>query len=245
MPQAGQAHDLMRTWPAAELSEILGGATPIVLAPHQDDEVLGCGAMIAAAAAAGFRPRIIFTTDGAGSHPNSRDFAPPVLAQTRKHEAICAAAILGVDLNDIHFLDLADTKAPHEGTEFDAAVARVADLIMDVGPMVIFAPWSADPHCDHLATHLMATALAASSGARHLSYPVWGWTLAPHDEIPEMPVTGWRFPVSPFQQQRQAALAAHRSQVSSLITDDPTGFRLDPATLQKMWSDHEAFMANP
>lgn len=245
MAQAGQAHEMMRAWPAASLSEILGGATPVVLAPHQDDEVLGCGALLAASAAEGFRPRIIFTTDGAGSHPHSRAFAPPLLARTRKHEAICAAAILGVDLNDVHFLDLPDTQAPHDGATFDAAVARLAAILADVGPMVIFAPWSADPHCDHLATHRMAVALAAASGACHLSYPVWGWILAPDDEIADLPGLGWRFPVASFQQQRHAALAAHRSQVSALITDDPTGFRLDGATLRAMWSDHEAFMANP
>ena len=245
MPQAGQAHAIMRAWPEAGLSAILGDATPVVLAPHPDDEVLGCGALIAAAAAHGLRPRIIFTTDGAGSHPASREFAAPRLAETRQHEAICAAAILGVDLNDVHFLALPDTMAPHEGAGFDAAISRLANIIGKIGPVVILAPWSADPHCDHLATHRMATRLAAISGARHVSYPVWGWTLAGDHEIDDMPGAGWRFAVAPFHQQRAAALAAHRSQVSDLITDDPGGFRLDNATLAAMWSDHESYLANP
>jgi hypothetical protein len=60
-----------------------------------------------------------------------------------------------------------------------------------------------------------------------------------------LPTGGWRFPVTPYQAQRQAALAAHRSQVADLITDDPTGFRLTGAALGAMWSDHEAFLANP
>jgi LmbE family N-acetylglucosaminyl deacetylase len=201
--------------------------------------------MIAASAARGLRPRIIFTTDGAGSHANSRAFAAPRLAETRRDEAICAAAILGADLQDVHFLALPDTKAPHEGAAFDDAVARLVAIIADLGPVVIIAPWSADPHCDHLATHRMAMALAAACGARHLSYPVWGWTLAPDHHIEEMPVDGWRFPVSDYKTQREAALAAHRSQVSDLISDDPSGFRLDPATLAKMWSSHETFLTNP
>ena len=235
----------MRAWPAAGLSDILRGATPVVLAPHPDDEVLGCGALIAAAGYHDLRPRIIFTTNGAGSHPHSREFAAPRLAEIRRHEAICAAAILGVDLNDVHFLDLSDTLAPHEGAEFDDAIARLVDVIASIGPVVLLAPWSADPHCDHLATHRMATRLASISGARHISYPGWGWTLSKDHEIDHMPVSGWRFAVAPFQQQRAAALAAHRSQVSDLITDDPDGFRLDTATLAVMWSDHESYLANP
>src|SRR5690606_16204888 len=42
-----------------------------VIAPHPDDESLGCGGLIAALAADGRAVQVVFVTDGAGSHPNS------------------------------------------------------------------------------------------------------------------------------------------------------------------------------
>ncbi len=60
---------------AARLIEapgIAAGAAPIVvLAPHPDDESLGCGALLAAAFA-GKGARVVCLTDGSGSHPGSR-----------------------------------------------------------------------------------------------------------------------------------------------------------------------------
>lgn len=245
MPSAGKAHAAMRAFPAISLHGLLGGATPVVLAPHQDDETIGCGALIAASAACGLRPRIVFMTDGAGSHPGSLAFAAPRLAELREREAICAAAILGVDLNNVYFLRLPDTAAPHDGLAFDTTVAVLAGIVGRTSPAVIFAPWAADPHCDHLATHRMAVAVCALTGQRHLSYPVWGWTLDADHPIEQHPNSGWRLPVAPYAEQRQAALAAHRSQLTDLIDDDPTGFRLNPATLARFWSDHETYLANP
>lgn len=245
MPTAGEAHAAMRAFPAVCLYTLLQGAAPVVLAPHQDDETIGCGAMIAAAAANGLRPRIVFISDGAASHPSSRAFEPPRLAELREREALSAAAILGVDGADMHFLRLPDTAVPHDGPAFDATVAFLADIVRLACPAVIFAPWVADPHCDHLATHRMALALARLTGQRHLSYPVWGWTLDADNLIAEHPVGGWRLPVSPYAERRAAALAAHRSQVTDLIDDDPGGFRLDQATLARFWSSHETYMVNP
>ncbi len=245
MPTAGAAHAAMRGFPLTSLQALLGGAAPVVLAPHADDEAIGCGALIAASAGAGLRPRIVFITDGAGSHPASRSFARPRLAELREREAVCAAAILGVDFNDVSFLRQPDTATPTKGPAFDAAVAALAEIVAKASPAVIFAPWAADPHCDHLATHLMARKVASLTGQRHLSYPVWGWTLDANHSIDTHPDAGWRLPVAPYIEQRQAALAAHRSQTTALIDDDPGGFRLDAATLARLWSDHETFLANP
>lgn len=245
MASAGEAHAAIRAFPATSLHALLGGANPVVLAPHPDDETIGCGALIAASAARGLRPRIVFMTDGAGSHPGSHAFAAPRLAELREREAVCAAAILGVDFNDLYFLRLPDTAAPHDGPAFDTTVALLAGIVGQASPAVIFAPWAADPHRDHLATHRMARAVASLTGQRHLSYPIWGWTVAEDHPIEQHPISGWHLPVAPHAEQRGAALAAHRSQTSDLIRDNPTGFRLDSATLARLWSDHESYLENP
>jgi choline dehydrogenase-like flavoprotein len=43
----------------------------VVLAPHQDDETLGCGGLLSAASEAGLKPRVIYLSDGGASHRNS------------------------------------------------------------------------------------------------------------------------------------------------------------------------------
>ena len=146
--KAGEAHRLMATFPIADLATILGGCDPLVLAPHPDDESLGCGGLLAACARAGGRPAILVLTDGVGSHPQSRAYPPPRLRAVREHEAREAAAALGVHPARIRFLQLPDTKAPTEGPGFTAAVTAIAQYLLDWTCSVLLAPWRHDPHCD-------------------------------------------------------------------------------------------------
>jgi LmbE family N-acetylglucosaminyl deacetylase len=45
----------------------------MVLAPHADDESLGCGGLIAELVAKARPPMIVILRDGTGSHPLSRE----------------------------------------------------------------------------------------------------------------------------------------------------------------------------
>ena len=65
----------------------------VVLAPHPDDETLGCGGLIALKRSLGAPVRVIFMTDGAGSHSG---VDRPALTATRKEEASAACNVLGV-----------------------------------------------------------------------------------------------------------------------------------------------------
>jgi LmbE family N-acetylglucosaminyl deacetylase len=240
---AGAVLEAIRALPRAGLSEILNGATPVVLAPHPDDEVIGCGGLLHAAARAGSRPIIVHVTDGSGSHPRSRAYPREVLIALRQHEACSAAEILGVPPGHVHFMELRDTAAPHDGPEFDRAARSLLPIIAACPKPLIFAPWAFDPHCDHQAVSKMARRTARLLGVRRLSYLVWGWTL-PHDqELGPVAVAGWRFPVD--CDQKACALEAYQSQISNLIDDDPTAFRLDSETLSLMLSDDETFLLTP
>ena len=54
--------------PAASADALLGGRPLLVLAPHPDDESLGCGALLAHGLA-GPGAHVACLTDGAASHP--------------------------------------------------------------------------------------------------------------------------------------------------------------------------------
>jgi LmbE family N-acetylglucosaminyl deacetylase len=240
---AGEILRAIRALPLGALNDIVAGGTPIILAPHPDDEVIGCGALIAASARAGHAPVIVHVTDGSGSHPNSRLFPRAVLTALRQHEACLASEVLGVVSSRVHFMGLRDTAAPQDGPELTAAVETIVETIKDYRKPVIFAPWINDPHCDHQSVSKMATLVSRIIGARHLSYLVWGWTL-PDDQPIEGDIAGWRFPVHGERRRKSRALHAYQSQISDMINDDPAGFRLDSKTLELMLSDDEAFLVN-
>ena len=80
---AGEALAAMRELPVAGLEAILDGRRPLVLAPHADDESLGCGGLLAQAVAAGLQPGVLVLTDGAGSHPGSTRYPPARSSRTR------------------------------------------------------------------------------------------------------------------------------------------------------------------
>lgn len=239
---ASDAIDAMQRFPLAPLAAITGNAPVLILAPHADDESLGCGGLIAAASAAGHPPYVLILTDGTGSHPRSQTYPAARLKVVRQQEARCAVAILGLPADRIGFLDLRDTAAPTEGADFEAAVAAILSVAAVIGATTIAAPWQHDPHCDHLAAHRMAVAVAAQSGVRRLAYPVWGWTLPAGTALDGPLPTGVRLDISAYAAMKQQAIAAHASQYSGLIQDDPTGFQLPPGLLDVFSRPYETYL---
>ena len=242
MISAASALQAMVALPVVPLAAITGGKPVLILAPHPDDEALGCGGLIAAASAAGHPPFVLVLTDGSGSHPNSQSYPPQRLITVREQEARNAVAILGLSGDRIGFLGLRDTAAPMDGEAFEAAVASILATVASVGATTILAPWQHDPHCDHLAAHRMAAAAASRCQIRHLAYPVWGWTLAPETALPGPAPHGMRLGITQYLANKQRAIAAHVSQYGGLIDDDPEGFQLPSNLLEVFSRPYETFL---
>ena len=217
----------------------------LVVAPHPDDESLGCGGALALLARLGLDVRVLVVSDGRGSHPRSKAWPPPRLAALREAETQEALATLGLGRADVRFLRLPDTQVPfpdHAG--FGDAVARCRDEIEAFGPETILLPWRRDPHCDHRASWLIADAAleGADPQPRRIEYPVWIWEHPDSDDAPRPgEVVAWRLDVRGALAQKGAAIAAHRSQTTALIDDDPGGFRLLPSVLRHFARPWELF----
>jgi LmbE family N-acetylglucosaminyl deacetylase len=236
---AAQVHATWRALPVADLDAITGTGPCVVLAPHPDDESLGCGGLIAACCAAGRPPLVAVLTDGTGSHPGSLAYPAERLRDVRMSEVLEAVGHLGLAADRVVFLNQRDTAAPVQGPAFDAVVRRLAGLCE--GATALLAPWRFDPHCDHEAAALIAAAVAALAGIRHVAYPVWGWTLDADDVVGDCR-TGWRLDIAAWLPAKRAAIQAHRSQYGGLITDDPTGFQLPPGLLAVFDAPFETFL---
>lgn len=230
--------------PIAGLDELLPEGGALVLAPHPDDESLGCGGLIAELAARGRPVRVAVMSDGAGSHPNSRRYPAAALRALRREEAREALRRLGGP--EPIFLDWPDGAVPAEGADFARAVAQICDLAD--GLQAIVATSALDPHVDHVSTAAIAGAAAARLGLRRLSYPVWSWRYLYPEILPIGPrdvegaPRGWRLDVRAQFDRKRAAVMAHRSQTTPLIDDDPEGFVLTPAMLEVLLRPFEVFL---
>jgi LmbE family N-acetylglucosaminyl deacetylase len=237
-------HHSWQTLPEGQLDDIIGTGICLILAPHPDDESLGCGGLIAACVAAGRSPLVVILTDGAGSHPNSSTHPPHRLRAVRAQEARAALRLLGLMPDRLVFFNQPDAALPHAGPRFDAIVARLlAHFRAEPDCTAILAPWRHDPHCDHEAASLLAARVAATASIAHIAYPVWGWTIAAETPIQAATTrSGFRLDIRRFLSSKRAAIKAHRSQYGDLITDDPTGFRLPPSLLSIFDSPFETFI---
>ena len=242
MIPAGTVLQAMEALPPGVPDDIAGGRPVLILAPHADDESLGCGGLIAALCRAGNPPYVLILTDGTGSHPGSPTYPPARLQAVRETEAREAVRLLGLPADRIGFAGHRDTAAPTSGPAFDAALQILVGLCARRGITTVLAPWQHDPHCDHEAAHLLATAAARHVGLRHWSYPVWGWTLPPDTLLPGPLPTGVRLDIHPDLALKGRAIAAHASQYGGLITDDPAGFTLPRTLLQVFERPFETFL---
>ncbi|MCA9250709.1 MAG: PIG-L deacetylase family protein [Phycisphaerae bacterium] len=113
--------------------------TVLVIAPHPDDEVLGCGGVIRRFANEGHAVHVAIVTRGwAPLFPDDQ------VAQVRA-EAEAAAEILGV--TQLHFMDLPVTKlALLPEHELNGAMGGLIDQTQ---PNWVFLPYRGDLHEDH------------------------------------------------------------------------------------------------
>lgn len=111
----------------------------LIIAPHPDDEVLGCGGTMARLADSGQEVHVAIVTKG-----YEPAFSSESVEQVRA-ELVEAHKILGV--TQCHFLDLPaaalDTLA---GAELNAAIGG---LVSKVAPQTLFLPFLGDIHRDH------------------------------------------------------------------------------------------------
>ena len=151
----------------APLADALSGREKIVvLAPHPDDETLGCGGLLARAFA-GAGAHVVCVTDGSASHPASREWPPVRLAEMRRGELIEAIEILGGGAADLTWLGHPDSRL-HEVSAADILPPLTAAIDGQAAPAktsiaIIRQPHNWPRRCGRSAPICIST--ATQSGA--------------------------------------------------------------------------------
>lgn len=229
--------------PASDLRAITRGKPILVIAPHPDDEVLGCGGLLAACAAAGVKAHVAILTDGSLSHPGSATWSQRRVAARRAVEAVSAVERLGLSRRALTLLNLRDGRLLFESAEMARASGALSRLVRRTGARTIFVSWRHDPHPDHIAAALIANHVRrAAPHLRLLHYPIWGRLLPRDVPVTDGPWRGLRLNVSRWLNVKRRALAAYRTQTTALIADAPLTLRLRREQLDALLTRDEIFL---
>lgn len=143
------------------------GASMLVVAPHQDDEIIGCGGAMALQRRSGRAAQTVVLQDGADEHEQvsmTRD----ALRDRRNAESRAAARVIGAE--EPIFVGKRNLRAEGESV---AAVLR--DLIESRRVDALFTPFVLDGHPDHRACNAILARALKDIGRRIrvFQYEVW------------------------------------------------------------------------
>lgn len=202
------------------LTELTGGGAVLVLAPHPDDDVLGCGGLIARCVREGIDVHVAYLTDGRHSHFGSRLWSAKRLGEARRQEAIAGQMRLGLDASRLAFLNVQDTTLLIDKAAQARVVDQLAAICREAKVTRVFSAWIHDPHPDHVASALVAQRLhERCPEVAVASYAIWGRLLPDDTLLRDKAWRALRLDIRDTLEPKRNALAAHRTQTTHLIDD--------------------------
>jgi LmbE family N-acetylglucosaminyl deacetylase len=170
----------------------------LVVAPHPDDETIGCGGVLCRHAAMGDRVTVVFLTSG---ELGLKALPPEKAWSVREAEAKAAGRILGIAR--LEFLRLPDWTV---GEHLKRGARLLRPILIGEHPEMVYLPHPSDWHPDHRAALPL---LRASMRRLRLprvelrTYEIWT-PLGEFDHVED---------ISRVMPRKLRALRAHRSQL--------------------------------
>ncbi|WCE03871.1 PIG-L family deacetylase [Pseudoxanthomonas sp. JBR18] len=221
--------------PTVTVEALLGASQRlVVVAPHPDDEILGCGGLLAAACEMGHEVLLISLTDGEGAYPTDPAWPPARLAPARRQELVSAAGRLGATPRNVVHAGFDDGRLrDHERQVQDWLHARLrpGDLVC--------VTWHRDGHPDHEAAAEAALAAAGARGLPVLQYPIWAWHWGDPDVFQGRAT---RLELAPsWQARKRAAIDCFATQLGT-STPPPAAPILPPHVTARFQRTFEVFL---
>ncbi len=211
-----------------EVISVPAGPRVLVVSPHIDDDVIGCGGVLRKHATAGAVITSVYLCDG---------------GPLREAEAHEAAKLIGID--DLIFMRWGEQPGarsrrrtrPGLKSQFDVGettVAGLREVVERVRPDVVYAPFFLDPHPDHVAATRLLAAVAERGTpiGRCYLYEVWS------PLVPNVVVN-----ITVEAETKRHAINAHRSQVETTnMSDGILGLNAYRAEMNRTHGYAEAYL---
>ena len=176
----------------------------LVIAPHPDDESIGCGGTVCLHVQRGDRVSAVFLTSG---ELGLKHLAREDAWKTREKEARKAAKILG--LAQVDFLRQPDWFL---GDHIEAAANSVVEILKREKPQIVYLPHVKEWHPDHQACLPIIQAALKAIGQVDVQlrcYEIWT-PLGEYDHVEN---------ITAVMPQKLKAIRAHRSQMNEFAYD--------------------------
>lgn len=159
-------HLLYRCRPSLPISD-----NTVIIAPHPDDEVIGCAGLIHTLVNRGTPPHIIILTGGEGAHRGCCDTSGAEVIIERRKLTMTAANELGLPVSQIHFLDYPDENISQDSSETE----KLKELLNRLSPQTVFVPHRGEGWSDHVKAAEIVRQLMKSNDISIYEYCVWMW----------------------------------------------------------------------
>lgn len=182
----------------------------VIIAPHPDDEILGCAGLIQYWTNLNRKILLIAVTNGTQSHPLSTKYTPEQLNELRPKESICALNILGVHSFvkriEVNILDGQVYLQQHR-------LKEALNELIDQNDILI-STYEKDGHPDHEATGKIVKYFAQDNQLPCYQMLIWFW----HWAIPSKMIIDFRntykLPLTPTQLQlKKMAIESFKTQI--------------------------------
>lgn len=159
-------HLFYRYRPSLSLSENM-----VIIAPHPDDEVMGCAGLIQSLVKRGMPPHVILMTRGEGAHRGCCQTLEIDIKTVRSQLIHEAAEVLGLSESYIHTLNYPDEYISLDCVETE----RLKQLLKSFSPNALFIPHWGEKMPDHLHTADIIKELMKDTNVSIYEYCVWMW----------------------------------------------------------------------
>ena len=182
----------------------------LVIAPHPDDEIIGCGGSLIKHLIAGRNIDILYMTSG-DKGVNAGKVKD--MAKVRENEAIQAWEFLGLNSKRLHFLRLPDA----ELTFTPDISNKINKVIRQLRPATIYLPHRLDNHPDHEATYSLCIDAIEKAGYSYAIADLEPWycpTVLAYEVWNPISKPGYVEDISGQFDRKQKSLTYHKSQLS-------------------------------
>jgi len=187
----------------------------LVVAPHPDDDVIGCGGSIAKHRSLGHHVHVVYMTSG---NAGSIKISKKILGEIREKEAVAALKVLDVSRHT--FLRIPDGYV----TVDDEILKQFIELIRQTKPNIIYFPHVSDAHRDHERTHkILAEAVrrAGDDAFQECKGTPWSiGTVLCYEVWTPLQSVSYVEDITTFIDKKLEALRQHKSQIAIVPYDD-------------------------